>query len=330
MNFLKYFILFKAILSHWKLKGETGATHKRKTLEESVEYIKRVFNDYLQYGGLTQEDILDKTILEIGPGDNLGVALLFIARGARKVVCLDRFLCKRDDQQQIKIYEALLQTMDEKERQLIEAAITRTQEKIVFNSEKIQYVSGLSIEDAEKIFPGNSFDYIISRAVLQYVSDLEKAFHTMDLLLKEKGRLIHKIDMRDHGIFSSQGMNPLEFLTVPDALWNCLGAHAGKTNRQRINFYRDKLMHWEYDYMLFITHVMGQNQDIVPHKLIIQKGLDYSDEDIAKFNSIKPRLLKRFKILSDNDLLISGIFLVASKSFDPKFCPAFGGAKYRD
>ena len=61
-------------------------------------------------------------------------------------------------------------------------------------------------------------DVIISRAVLEHVFDLDTAFGAMHRLLKPGGRMAHKVDLRDHGLFTDGGQNALEFLTVSDRL----------------------------------------------------------------------------------------------------------------
>src|SRR5262245_22881352 len=64
-----------------------GSPHRTWLVAASVEYINRVFDDYLAYGNLGYDEIRDKVVLELGPGDNLGVALRFLAAGASRVVC---------------------------------------------------------------------------------------------------------------------------------------------------------------------------------------------------------------------------------------------------
>jgi hypothetical protein len=54
------------------------------TLSDSLSYINNVFEGYLKYAGISTPDFQDKKILEISPGDNLGVALKFLAAGATK------------------------------------------------------------------------------------------------------------------------------------------------------------------------------------------------------------------------------------------------------
>ncbi|MGA2192996.1 MAG: hypothetical protein ABSG42_06445, partial [Nitrospirota bacterium] len=89
------------------VQTRSGSTHSKKTLQESLEYINVVFDDYVNYSGITPEHILDKQVLEVGPGDNFGVALKFLASGAKRVVCLDKFYSKRDPERQAEIYSAL-------------------------------------------------------------------------------------------------------------------------------------------------------------------------------------------------------------------------------
>src|SRR5215216_5629422 len=74
-------------------RHQSGATHSRffANTGESANYITRVGDDYLKYAGVTDDYLVGKNILEIGPGDNLGVALYFLAKGAETVTCIDRF-----------------------------------------------------------------------------------------------------------------------------------------------------------------------------------------------------------------------------------------------
>ena len=76
--------------------SDSGATHSNNSKNESLAYIKEVFDDYKTYGGVEN---FKGTIAEIGPGDNFGVALSMLADGAGQVDLLDRFYSKRDPAQ---------------------------------------------------------------------------------------------------------------------------------------------------------------------------------------------------------------------------------------
>ena len=66
--------------------GDSGSTHLNSSVDESVEYIRRVYADYFRYGSAPEDGLVGKRILEIGPGDSVGVALLLSAAGAERVV----------------------------------------------------------------------------------------------------------------------------------------------------------------------------------------------------------------------------------------------------
>jgi hypothetical protein len=112
----KTLIIAHRIFDNWRRRrafksGNTvtayGSTHEFWSLEKSVAYINRVYDEYLQFAGLTPEALRGMRILEVGPGDNFGVALKFLAAGAAKVVALDKFYSERNVEQQTRIYREL-------------------------------------------------------------------------------------------------------------------------------------------------------------------------------------------------------------------------------
>jgi hypothetical protein len=88
-----------------RLKSGDGATHKALSMNESLAYIKSVFNDYKKVSG--KERFYGK-VLELGPGDCDGVGLLFLNDGASHVDLADRFYSARDSEQQKRIFDCLI------------------------------------------------------------------------------------------------------------------------------------------------------------------------------------------------------------------------------
>lgn len=291
------------------LRGHySGATHGRYTLEESVEYLRRVFGDYLSYGGLSPADLAGKRVLELGPGDNLGVALLFIAAGAEQVVCLDRFDSSRDLAKNRAIYRALLDTLDPSSRARASACVSAAGDIL---SPRIECRCGVAIEDAATLFAPQSFDLIISRAVLEHVFDVDKAWQAMDRLLASGGRMLHKIDFRCHSYY--EDFHPLWFLTVPRWLWQMISSPDPTLNRQRRPVYQRLVREFGYRERILITHLATRKEELLPHRIKLESGVDYSDADWQRVEGIRPRLTATFKSLSTEDLLVSGIFLAAVK-----------------
>jgi SAM-dependent methyltransferase len=298
--------------SSGKIESTSGSTHTGKTLEESLGYIDEVFDDYIKYSGITPETINGKRILEIGPGDNFGVALKLLATGAAYVVCLDKFYSTHDAEQEYLIYKALRERMDGESRTRFDEAIDLSN-GIHFNDDKLKVVYGKGIEDGKELFGPDSFDLILSRAVLEYLTDSDSAFSIMNDLLTPGGMMAHKIDLRDDEMFSSKGMNPLTFLTIPDSIYKLMTVGSGRCNRRLVDYYRQMMNCLAYDAKFFVTCIVGEESELLPHKEKIIQSVDYSERAHSLINEIRSRLHGDYKRLSDEELLISGIFLVARK-----------------
>lgn len=317
----KIALIFWHIYDNWstkrrfnagKIELTSGSTHTHKILSESLRYIDQVFDDYLAYSAIPVDLLRDKRILEIGPGDNVGVALKFLGTGAKQVVCLDKFFSKYDWEQQRKIYQSLRDQCSEGERQIFDEVID-LENGLKAGSQKLIYLYGSGIEEAEKILEPESFDLIVSRAVFEHLYNPDSAFSVMSRLLKPGGYMLHKIDFKDHGVFSKHKHHPLTFLTIPGPIYKLMTYDSGKPNRRLINFYRQKLTELGFDSKILITHIVGVENEIVPHKEIASFGIDYSDTTLSLLKKIRPRLQNDFKNMSDEDLMVSGIFLIVRK-----------------
>ena len=317
----KLLIIAFNIYNNWRIKKQfnsgkleisSGSTHLSRTLSESLGYIDDVFENYLRHSCISTEMLRAKRILEIGPGDNFGVALKFLAAGAAHVVCLDKFYSKRAPEQQYKIYQALREKLDDGSRHRFDEAINLSS-GIEINPEKLRYICGTGIEKAEELFDPEIFDLIISNAVIEHLYNTDAAFAAMNSLLIPGGYMMHVIDLRDHGMFSSNGMHPLTFLTIPDYVYRLMTIDSGKPNRRLISYYRKKMVDLGYDAKIFITHIIGENGEVLPHKGRIELNVDYSESTIFFINKIRSKLIDKFKNMSDEELMVSVICLIARK-----------------
>lgn len=298
--------------SSGKIESTSGSTHAGKTIAESLAYINEVFDDYIKYSGITTDSLAGKRILEIGPGDNFGVALKFLSAGAARVVCLDKFYSPHDAEQEQAIYKALRAQLDDESRGRFDEAV-QLGGGIQINGERLEIVYGKGIEDAEGLFGKASFDLILSRAVLEYLTDSDFAFSVMNDLLSPGGMMAHKIDLRDDEMFSGKGMNPLTFLTIRDSIYRLMTVGSGRCNRRLIDYYRRTMNELAYEAKFFVTCVLGEKSELLPHKEKIAPSVDYSEGAHTLINDIRPRLHGDYKNLTDEDLLVSGVFLVARK-----------------
>jgi SAM-dependent methyltransferase len=316
----KTLIIVHRIFDNWRRRrafkaGNTvnayGSTHEFWSLEKSVDYIERVYREYLEFAGLGPEALRGKRILEVGPGDNFGVALKFLSAGAAKVVALDKFYSERNVEQQTRIYQKLRKQLSPDEARIFDECITLDRD-IKLNPERLQYIYGHGIEEADQILEPGSFDLIVSRAVIHNVYDIERGFEAMDRLLAPGGYTLHKIDLSDENMFSSRGMHPLTFLTIPEGIYYLMASDSGKPNRKLLGDYREQLLKRGYETKILISTVLGVGA-LSPHKEQLEQDVDYGSPTLSLINEIRPQLAAPFRKRSDAELATTGIFLIGRK-----------------
>lgn len=314
-------IAFK-IFHNWQMRRrfaagsidtEHGSTHSRKDLAESLSYIEEQFQDYLTYGQLKSEQLRGRRILELGFGDNVGVALRFLAAGASRAVCVDKFYSKRNVAQEREIYAALRQELSVAEQDRLDEAVDLN-DGIKFNPNKLRCINGLDLESAadQLLKEEQVFDLIISRAVIEEIYEPERVLAAADKLLAPGGLMLHKIDLSDYGIFSDGGMHPLTFLTIRESVYRRMASDSGIPNRKLIDYYRQRMRELGYDARFFITSLVGYGA-VVPHKESIELDDDASRIALAVINEIRPKFDRAFREKTDEELMIGGVFLVGRK-----------------
>ena len=122
------------------------------------------------------------------------------------------------------------------------------------------------------------------------------------------GIMIHRIDLRDHGMFA--GHHPLTLLTLTDGMHRRMTRGAGRPNRVLINNYRDWLERSGLSGELTVSRLAGVSEEFDPAPWAT---LDKSAKSSALtcVRAIRPRLASRFKAMADEDLAVAGLILVA-------------------
>ncbi len=284
-------------------------------LSEVPAYLRRInttFADYVKYGGLDASRLRGASVLEIGPGETLGVALRFLGSGAGQVTANDKFVPLQRSPFHAELYRALLAGLPADERQQAELAVS-LDERVTFDPGHLQYIYGDGIEVAGARFPSGQFDVIVSNAVLEEIYDSDQLLDTLDRLLKPGGRQVHVIDLGDYGMLSKHGFHPLEFLTVPDGVYRYMVESSGQPNRRPLAYYRERLTAQGYRTTIYRTWVLGEPQRLAEYRTELLPGRDYTDAHLQRIAAIRPRLLPRYRQLPDEELLTRSILVVAEK-----------------
>jgi SAM-dependent methyltransferase len=165
---------------------------------------------------------------------------------------------------------------------------------------------GVPIDAVASPLKSRSYDIVLSRAVLEHLGNLEVGWKNMVGCLRPEGEMWHKVDFRCHDFFGE--VHPLYFLTVPDTLWNSISRPDPTLNRLRTPTYRAFATRDFCDFRCYFTHIVGENE-FTPHVESLVQGTHYSQRHLEVVRSIRPRLLERFSHSSDEDLLVTGVFL---------------------
>jgi SAM-dependent methyltransferase len=262
-----------------KLTRQTGRGELLVRGDEDGGYFLRCYKEYFELIGLNIDEsgnyLRGKKVLEYGPGDILGIALLMYANGADSVDCVDRFPIEKRSPKNIEVYRILLDSLDGIKRIRGNQAF-RISGRIEsgFNPQAISYsVTPDGLAPAEQ-----KYDLVISRAVLEHVNDLERTLANICRVLKQDGISIHQVDLKSHGLDRYQAF---DFLTWPETLYRSMYSHKGFPNRWRIDKYKEWI----------------EKSGLRCNKLI---PLGRLEEE--KIEIIKPMLAKQFRQLSTEEL----------------------------
>ncbi len=238
-------LVVKAVLSnglaafapkaYMRLTGETGRGKEETRPTEVTDYFLACFDDYFTRLDVAPERIdaflAGKRILELGPGDLLGVALLLYARGAESVDCIDRFDLERLTPANLAIYRLILDRLEGGARERAVSAFVDGRPERGLRPDAIRYMVG---KDGLSGAVGQ-YDLIVSRAVLEHVNDIGRTMRDIATALRPDGLSIHQVDLKSHGLDRYQ---PFDFLTWPDSLYRAMYSHKGFPNRWRVDAYR--------------------------------------------------------------------------------------------
>ncbi|MBL6612740.1 MAG: methyltransferase domain-containing protein [Reyranella sp.] len=282
----------------------SGAAHANLDLAQSVAYVEGVHASYLRWSGLHR---LSGRVAELGPGDNSGVGLLCLASGASQVDLADRFYSVRSNERQKAIYAELLKRHPELRKRLGNPV-----ELVDANFKGIVRHYGADAAGERFFKQHGGYQLIASNAVLEHVYDPLQCLRDMSRALAPDGRLVHQVDLRDHGMYSEYH-DELTFLTLPDRLYGALSRPKGLPNRVALPQYRAALEALPLDQVQFlVTHLVGGTALPEPTPLeridpaILQPA-------IARVRAIRPKLAASLRRFDDRDLAVAGFLLTARR-----------------
>ncbi len=212
--------------------NRSGRGGRLQTPDHVTAYFHRCVSDYCAESGIDPSSFRGKRVLEYGPGDTLGVALILYALGAETVHCVDQFPLHKITAENAAVYRAILDSLDGEARARAERAfIEPGNPHSGFDPAAIEYRitrHGLSGRQGE-------YDLVLSRSVLALVGRLDETLADVAAALKPGGISIHKVDLSSHGLDRD---HPFDFLSWPEPLYQLMYSRKGRPNRWRVDRYQ--------------------------------------------------------------------------------------------
>jgi SAM-dependent methyltransferase len=203
------------------------AIRERTGANDSLFYAHRVF---AETDALARRHGLPfpRSVLEIGPGVNLGALFTFAASGARAtgvdVVPLPRppdgfYEALRDYLFAVEGF-AWWRSFAERRPGRVDFPSVSSFPSASALLSSIDYRSGVSSEKLP--FPAGRFDLVYSVAALEHVPEPEGTVAEIARVLAPGGLAVHEIDLKHHG-----SEDPLRFLEFSDEEWRRRATHYG-------------------------------------------------------------------------------------------------------
>ena len=280
-----------------KLTQQTGRGDGKGDPNETADYFLRCFNDYREQLGLDRDQTSDflrgKSLLEYGPGDVLGVALLMYAHGAAFVQCVDRFPLERVTAKNIRTYLELMDRLEPEQRERARSAFNDFgKPESGFNPRLLNY----SVTRDGLIDKQETYDLIISRSVLEHVNLLDMTIRDMARALRADGIAVHKVDLKSHGLDRYQSF---DFLTWPESIYQLMNSHKGSPNRWRVNKYKEL---------------------VDRHGLRFRTLAHTGQLEAEKVNRIRPKLASGFRDVPSDELSWLGFWMVLEPAWTDPAC----------
>jgi SAM-dependent methyltransferase len=230
--------------------------------------------------------LVGKTILELGPGPDIGTGLLLLALGAKKYITIDAH--QLVDRNPKMLYEKLFVSC----RIKYENADTGFAQQCLneFYSGKNDHICYLADKAFDISKVGDKIDIVFIQAAFEHFDDIPKTLTQLSEVVKPGGIFISEIDLKTHSAWI-RDRDPLNIYRYSDWFYR-LCSFKGSPNRVRA-----------FEYKRLLEQVGWQDVKIFPLKIL--------EKNYAE--STKPFLAKKFRSLESEELILLSVTLTARK-----------------
>lgn len=282
----------------------------------SARYCYSVWLRHLSLAAQSGLNPNPSVIAELGPGDSIGIGLAALLSGASRYLALD-VVAHASAERNLVVFDELISlfrarakipdntelpdvnptldcydfprtilTDERMEHALRPERLTRIRESLRNCAAPDSLIQYRAPWFGDQVVERNSIDMIFSQAVLEHVDQLEEVYRMMRLWLVPQGFMSHQIDLKSHG-WAEQWSG---HWTYSDLAWKMLrGKDVWMINREAAS-----------------THLA----------VILSQGFQVIRElrVLAPPATERRQLSTRFRSITDQDLVTSGLFVQATRT----------------
>lgn len=205
--------------------------------DRCVAYDRKVVEEWLRelarYAG-AEGELRGRSVLELGPGSDLGVGLILLAAGAARYSACDvHDLAKRTPDA---FYEALFTTLEAGGNGAELAALREALRAMKAGEpSRLNYIVRRDFDIAAAFGPA-SIDLVFSQAAFEHFDDIDAVVRQLSIVCRPGARIVAEIDLKTHSRWI-RDRDPNNIYRYPDALYAAFHFR-GSPNRLRPWQYR--------------------------------------------------------------------------------------------
>lgn len=220
-------------------KAAGGAYSSLDSPQKAAERAFRIAREFHERVSDQYDGPLDR-VIEIGPGDSLAVLIAWIGFGAKSAIGIDAYGDPRDLRREKLIVESVLELLGPTERARVLSIVDLSGKEFAADESRLRYIGHIRAEHLDRVEAARNANLIFSNAVFEHVSNPEKALVAMHRSLAPDGVMLHKVDLRNHGVLAEFGTRA--FLRPSNLIWHLMGSANGSfPNRKGMEVYAQTL-----------------------------------------------------------------------------------------
>jgi len=268
---------------------KTPRTFSISEIDRSVGYDFAVVDNWIKYLRFYVKDekpLMNKVILELGPGPDFGVGLIILTLSAKKYIALDvnNLAFSAPPEFYDKLFERLKERFPDCNVEQLKEQLSKCLKR---NEAGIEYIVNKDFAFSKIKEP---VDVVFSQAAFEHFTNIEKTLAELSKVVKQGGVLVTLIDLKTH-TFWIRDRDPLNIYRYSNWFWNTF-RFKGSLNRVRTMEYKQLLENNGWFYI-----------NIEPLAVVEESYLE----------KIKPTLNKKFRDMTSSEMKILGVMIMARK-----------------